>query len=141
MLLAVSDVLVMREYDPLANSLERAGRLARGSLRMRAGEALGLYWEVYGLGPDPETIALSVTLNKVAEGQLGELNEIADRDVNPPLSLMWQETVPAYMPIWGRSLDLSLPSDMSSGLYVLHLMVGAHGREPVHATRAFLVEN
>jgi tetratricopeptide (TPR) repeat protein len=139
-LLALSDILVTVTADPLPGSLGGAVPLARGSLRVRAGERLGLYWEVYGLGPEAETLALSVSLHQVAEGRLADLEQVARNDAAAPLTLRWREVVPAYTGVWGRSLALDLPRDSRPGLYVLYLVAEARGREPVRTTRALLVE-
>jgi hypothetical protein len=136
---AVSDLLIMSGDSPLPESLASAIPRTRGSLRVRAGEKLGLYWEVYGMGPDAETASVHVALHKVGEGQLGRLQEVELAE-NPPLSLGWHEVVPAYTRIWPRSLAVDLPEDLRPGLYALYLEVGARGREPVRSVRALLVE-
>lgn len=139
-LLAVSHLLVLEESERLPTSLERAIPHAKGSLRVKRGEHIGLFWEVYGLGPDAETLHFGLTMHKVGEGQLGKMKDVARRHTPPLLSLVWQEVAPARMPIWGRSVELTLPGDLLDGLYVLYLVVQARGREPVQTERALLVE-
>jgi tetratricopeptide (TPR) repeat protein len=136
---AVSDLLITSGDSPLPGSLAAAIPRTRGSLRVRAGEKLGLYWEVYGLGPDAETVSVHVALHKVGAGQLGRLQEVELAE-NPPLSLGWDEVVPAYTRIWPRSLVVDLPNDLSPGIYAFYLEVGARTREPVRSVRALLVE-
>jgi hypothetical protein len=136
---AVSDLLVTTGESPLPEWLASAIPMSRGSLRVRAGEKLGLYWEVYGLGPDAETVSVHVSLHKVGEGQLGRLQEVELAE-NPPLSLGWDEVVPAYTRIWPRSLAVDLPEDLRPGIYAFYLEVGARTREPVRSVRALLVE-
>jgi hypothetical protein len=136
---AVSDLLITSGDSPLPESLGSAIPRTRGSLRVLAGEKLGLYWEVYGLGPDAETATVHLALHKVGEGRLGRLQEVELAE-NPPLSLGWDEVVPAYTRAWPRSLAVDLPEDLIPGIYAFYLEVGARGREPVRSVRALLVE-
>lgn len=137
--LAASSLLVLSQPDTLPTSLLRAVSHARGSLRARPAERLGLYWEVYGLGPDRVMLSVSVAMYKIGEGELGQLEDIEFED-EPQINVEWQEIVPARTHIWSRATALDLPPDLSPGLYVLYLTVSTFGREPLHEARALYVE-
>jgi hypothetical protein len=137
--LAVSDLLITSSDAPLPNSLGSAAPRARGSLRVRAGEKLGVFWEVYGLGPDAEGISLYLALQQVGEGEFGRLDDMPLSE-KPPLGLGWEEIVPAYTRIWPRSLSVDLPADLTPGLYALYVVAKTRDREAVRAARALLVE-
>lgn len=136
---AVSDVLVTTGGAPLPNALAAAITRARGSLRVRAGERIGVFWEIYGLGPDAETVSLYLAVQQVGEGEFGRLENVPLSE-KPPLSLGWEEVVPAYTRIWPRSLSVDLPADLTPGLYALYVVAKTRDREPVRAARALLVD-
>ena len=136
---SLSDLLITIRSDPLPEDLRRATTLARGSLRVKAGERLGLYWEGYGFGPNAETLFVAVSLHRVGKGRYGRLEEVTLED-EPPINLKWDEVVPAKTKIWKRSMSLVLPDDLQPGLYVVYLVVKSYTREPVQQARALLVE-
>jgi hypothetical protein len=136
---AISDLLVTSRGPPLPHTLRDAIPQARGSLRMRAGERVGVFWEVYGLGPDAEKIFLDLALHQVGEGEFSRLEDVPLSE-NPPLNLRWEEVVPTNTPIWSRSLSVDLPADLAPGLYALYVVAKARQREPVRAVRAILIE-
>jgi hypothetical protein len=137
--LAASSLLVLSRPDTLPTSLLRAVSHARGSLRARPAERLGLYWEVYGLGPQTEALWVSVAMYKIGEGEPGQLEDIEFED-EPQINVEWQEIVPARTHISSRATALELPPDLLPGLYVLYLTVSTFGREPLHQARALYVE-
>jgi hypothetical protein len=136
---AISDVLVTSGEAPLPTSLESASLRARGSLRVQAGERIGVYWEVYGLGPDAESISLYLALQQVGEGEFDRLVDVPLSE-KTPLSLGWEDVVPAYTRIWPRSLSVDLPSDIAPGLYALYVVAKTSDRESIRSARALLVE-
>ncbi|MGD8869754.1 MAG: hypothetical protein PVI01_19190 [Gemmatimonadales bacterium] len=137
---AISSLLVTSHDSPLSGTLEAAIPRALGSLRARAGAKIGLYWELYGLGLEAETISLYLVLQQVGEGELLERLEDVPLSERPVLRLRWEEVVPAYTRIWPRLLAVDLPADLSPGLYALYVVARARGREPVRAVRAIFVE-
>lgn len=140
LVLAVSDLLVMRDIQPLPGSLWRAVPAARGSLRVKSGERLGVFWELYGLGSDAETIHLSLVLHPVKESVYRDLRRVV-LEGDPPLAVRWREQVPARQHLWARSIAIDLPPDLTDGTYLLRLIVTTRGREPVQTGRILLVEN
>jgi hypothetical protein len=136
---SLSNLLITIHADPLPTDLKRASALARGSLRVKAGERLGLYWEGYGLGPSAELLSVAVSMHRVGKGRYGRLEEVVLED-EPPINLKWDEVVPASSKIWKRSMSLDLPDDLQPGLYVVYLVVKSYTREPVQQARALLVD-
>jgi len=130
-LLSMSDLLLLEAGDALPDSLESAVALARPSTRLRAGDQIGIYWEIYGIDPEfTEEISMSMRLLESRRGWLRRLAERAGlmREV-APIRLRWQEptVAGAYMP---RSLSIQVP-EVSPGSYTLELSLDAEGREPL----------
>jgi hypothetical protein len=113
----------------------QAARSARGSLRARAGERLGLYWELYGIGRYPEELTLTLIAYRV-----DSRGEPMESGAGAPVSLRWKDVAPAMVAIWPRWLKLDLPQDLTPGVYVLLLQVDSRIREPVRAARMIVVE-
>jgi len=132
--LALSSLLVT-EPEPPPSTYSRAARYARGSLRVTAGERLGLYWELYGIGRYPEEMTVTLLAYRIdAEGR-------PETEGGAPISLRWKDLAPALTPVWPRWLRLELPADLEPGLYVIQLHVRSRVREPVTTARMILVED
>lgn len=138
--LAASDILILEPSDSLPNDLDEAIGQARGSLRIKSGEQVGLYWEVYGIDPDGEGLAFSLTLNRTGKGLLrkvAELFGLARED--RPMSLNWEEYAIGVGSVLSRALAVELP-ELDRGTYELRLEIRAYGREPVETRRRVRVE-
>jgi hypothetical protein len=137
--LALSDVLLLEAPDPLPASLEEAAPRARGSTRVRPGEQVGLFWEVYGLPARTDTVAFSL---RVVRQSAGWMRRAAERvglaEGAQPVRVRWEEET-AGEPMLARSLLLALP-ELPAGEYALELSVAPREGEPVVATRALRVE-
>ncbi|MBV9109120.1 MAG: hypothetical protein JO306_06925, partial [Gemmatimonadetes bacterium] len=58
---SISDILLLEQPDARPQSLDAAAPLARGSTRVRPGERIAMYWEMYGVaGDDSVTTSLAV---------------------------------------------------------------------------------
>ncbi len=135
----VSDVLLLQSADPLPSTLEEAVPQARGSTRVRPGESLGLFWEVYGLSERPDTVALSVSVYRAAAGwrrrlaeRLGLVGEAT------PVRVQWDEETTGE-PTMARTLVLAIP-EVPAGEYVLELAVTPREGEPAATRRSLHVE-
>jgi hypothetical protein len=136
-LVALSDLLLLDWADTLPDSPAAAIPLARPRQRARPGERLGLYWEVFGLGPGAEELAVSLTLAREGKSWLRKAAEslrLASR--KQPLTLSWQESVASAPTVLARSLAIDLPDDLRPGRYTLRLEVTPFGRETLTSTRA-----
>jgi hypothetical protein len=138
--LAVSDLLLLREPEPLPDSLAPAVENARASVRVRPGERVGVYWELYGLSADrPEPLSMSLRLLEERGGWLRRLGRrvgLLSDDV--PVRLRWQEQAEPD-PIVGRSVSIEIPP-LSPGTYTLELVVARAGREELTSRRVLEVE-
>lgn len=136
-LLALSDLLLLERADRLPDSLAAAVPLARHLERVRPGERLGVYWEVFGLGPGAEELSVSLTLAGEGASWLRKTAEwlgLASR--KQPLTLDWQEAVPSPTAVLARSLAIDLPDELEPGEYVLMLQVTPFGRETLTSSRS-----
>lgn len=121
---ALSDLLLVQARDSLPGTLDEIRSLARGSARLRPEERLGLYWEVYGLGPDPVPLSISLTvidrdrswLRRTAE-RLGLARERSER-----LTLVWEEWSRPEGEAADRALGVDLPA-LPRGRYTVQLAV------------------
>lgn len=136
----VSDLLLLSTPDELPDSLPAAMSRVRGSTRVRPGERIGVYWEVYGLESErPQSVTMSLRL---LDGKEGWLERLAERvgllSAADPIRLSWQEqSMPAlYL---ARSLAVQIP-EVAPGRYSLELSVALPGREPVTVIRAVEVK-
>lgn len=139
--LAASDLLILQGAgDSLPESRADAIALARGSLKVRPGERVGVYWELYGLAlrlPEPLEVSLRLVdadagwLRRMAE-RIGLLQEVQ------PIRLVWGDAAGADE-IIHRSLAVRIPPDISPGSYTLELTISAPGREPLVSRRSLQV--
>lgn len=137
--LTVSDILLLDAPDSLPSTLRKARPHARGSLRVRSGERIALYWELYGLQPQGEHLTMSLTVIRKGKSLFKTITDwIGITSEGRPLSLNWEESLYPGYPATPRSLAIELPQ-MDDGVYVLQLQVSAHGREPVTASRELVV--
>ncbi len=139
-LLALSDLLLLVRSDTLPDSLAAAVPLARTLEQVRPGEPLGVYWEVFGLGPNAEELSFTLTLSGESASWLRKTVEwlgLASRKQS--LSLAWQEAVPTPRPVQARSLAIDLPDDLQPGSYTLMLEMTPFGRETLTSSRSIEV--
>jgi tetratricopeptide (TPR) repeat protein len=136
---AVSDVLLLQDPDPLPAGLDEAVAQARGSTRVRAGESLGLFWEVYGLAEQPDTVGISVSLHRGSKGwgrRLAERLGLVGEET--PIRVQWDEETPGE-PTLARTLVLAIP-EVAPGEYTLELSVAPREGEPAVTRRLLRVE-
>lgn len=119
---SISDVLLLDQPGARPQSLDQAAAIARGSTRFRAGDRLGLYWEVYGLEGKTDSVSFSVALARRPPGSIRRAAEsIGIARGAQPVRLRWEEEAPG-VPIAPRSLGISLPR-IPPGDYVLEVSV------------------
>ncbi|MBI4422059.1 MAG: hypothetical protein HY560_14640 [Gemmatimonadetes bacterium] len=138
--IAVSDVLLLARSDSLPRSLDAAIPLARTTTELTPGEAVGLYWEVYGLGP--ETVPYSTSLTLVKENRnwfrraartlrLGGANR-------PQVSISWDDVSRPGEAAAVGTLALDIAGN-SPGRYTLRLVVNAKGGAPASVERPLTI--
>ncbi len=132
---SISDLLLFDPPDPLPAGRAEVLPLMRGSSRVRSDSRLGLFWEIYGLAPQGETMTTTVTVAPVGEGWLRRLTAgvgLAGR--RTPLRLEWQEELLPHDGAAERVLALEL-AHLSPGRYRLTVAIATAGEEPAVATR------
>jgi len=134
--LGLSDLLLFEWQEGLPEQLDAVAPHMLGSTRITGNEAIGLFWEVYGLG-ESNGIEVSLTVRREDAGILRRLGQalrlVAARD-GP--SVRWEEEE-GVEEVVGRTLRLDL-SGLDPGDYVLEIEVRAQdGREAV-ASRDFV---
>ena len=135
---AVSDLLLLRPDAPFPESLDEAIDDARPGIRVRAGEAVTVAWETYGLEVDEE---VQVTLG-FTSGRPGFLTRVGEflgiLEPDRPVELTFPVAGPDEVQILFRAVELYLP-DLDPGEYTLHLRAELPGREPALASRPITV--
>ena len=136
---AVSDVLLLQSTDPLPSTLDDAIPQARGSGRVRAGESLGLFWEIYGLPARTDTVGISVSVHRGSKGWGRRLAErVGLVDEATPIRVQWDEETTGE-PTLPRTLVLAI-RDLAPGEYTLELSVTPREGEPATTRRTLRVE-
>lgn len=137
----LSDILLLRGEGEAGGSLPRtlagAARRARGSLRVRPGERVPLYWEVYGA---PEEVEVSVSLVREGGGFLRKVGALLGLvgDRRPSAELRWRDG--AAGTVVRRAAALGVPEEVEEGEYRLELRVTSLGGPPLRASRLLRVE-
>lgn len=140
--LRLSDLLLVESaegQEPPADLVEATAR-ARPRATARAGERLGLYWEIYGAAARRAEGRLDVTVRLTGEG--GGFFRRALRwaglaGESPETGLAWAERRPDAR-IAARGVSLTLP-DLSPGDYRLEVEVAAGGESAVTMRRLEVV--
>lgn len=137
---SISDVLLLD--DPMAHpeTLDEAARLVRPGTRFRAGDRVGLFWEVYRDAPTADTLRLSLALARRAPGGVRRIAErIGLAPTAAPVRMRWTEE-PGGAALLARSTTVALPQRLPPGEYLLEVTVHPGAGPAVTATRALVVE-
>jgi hypothetical protein len=134
----LSDLLIHAGGEPDDESLDAILSETHAKLRFRVGEAIGLFWEIYGLSAATETVQVSIQL---LDRNAGLLRRLATRAglvrEQQALTVRWREH--AASRFISRSLSLEIP-EVGAGRYEIELTVTVPGREPLRATRVIYVD-
>ena len=121
---ALSGVLLTDVRDSLPETLEAAIASARPNIRMRPGERLGLYWELYGSGSAVRRVVTSLTLTKRGKSFLKRIVGVFGLGSDkPPVSLKWTDAPPPDSDTYPRAVAVDLPDNLPNGNYELRLEV------------------
>ncbi|MEX2467265.1 MAG: hypothetical protein WD995_10165 [Gemmatimonadota bacterium] len=139
-LVAVSDLMILKEGVPLPESLDEAIPNVRPGIRVRAGERFPVIWEVYGLGVR-EPVRVTIGFSRGRPGfleRVGAFLGVIEPERN--VDITFDEAGPEnQVQAVFRSIELELP-DLDPGEYTLHLQLELSGRDPVVASRPIVVE-
>jgi hypothetical protein len=137
--MSISDVLLLADPAARPATLDEAAPLARPGTRFRAGERMGLFWEVYRAAPTTDTLRLTLAL---ARRESGGVRRIAERiGLVPgaqPVRIRWAEEAGGAA-LLARATTVALPERLPPGEYLLEVTVHPAVGAPVTTTRALTV--
>ncbi len=129
-LAAISDLLILQGGGEVPTSLDEALPTALPAVRIGAGEAFKVAWELYGLRLG-ESATVRIGVNPARAGfvrRLGEFLRVLGPD--EPVVMTFQDTGPDVLGTVFRAVELNLP-DLEPGDYTLTVEVELPGREPM----------
>ena len=136
----MSDILLFDGPDSLPANLEEAIARARGALRVRASEPVGVFWETYGVDSRGETLSYTLTVSQVGTPwyrRAAERAGIVDR--RAPVRMKWDE--PSARPGAERARALAVDlATLTPGRYRLELTLEAEGQPGMTVSREIQVD-
>ena len=136
----LSDLLLFSPRDSTRLHLGDVIPLALPTDHVSAHKPLGLFWETYGVRPEGEVFAVSLTIERVGDGWLrrtAQRMRLSSRTY--PLRVQWQEVPDQADGAASRAVAVDL-SRLAGGRYRIRLSVTPRGEAPVLATREVVVE-
>jgi hypothetical protein len=134
----VSDLLLLAHPDARPETLEDAARIARGSAEVRAGESVGVFWEMYGLAAaDSVTVRVGLMAPRAGWARR-QLEAIGVARGAHPTRMGWSEVAGADG-VAPRSLAVAIPADLRPGEYTLEVTVDRPGHPAATARRTITV--
>jgi hypothetical protein len=132
---ALSDLLL---YTPRAATVARLADVewdALGRTRVESGQAVGVYWELYGMAARGEPVRFTL---QVEQAPAGRMRRLAERlhlaDPARSLRIQWEEVAQPINGIAGRGVRLDL-SRLRAGAYRVQLTALPRGEHAVAAVR------
>jgi hypothetical protein len=138
----LSDILLFAPYGEIPQSLEDALPHALASLRLRADQKLGFFWEAYGTNPAGEKLAISLVVVRDDAPEPSRMQRLG-RTLR-----MWKEAAPVSVSLEDMSARNATTSprgmvvDISTlkpGRYGVQLEVEVAGQYTVRAERVITV--
>jgi hypothetical protein len=131
----VSDLLLFDDPALLPASLEEATPRARGSMRVERASPVGVYWEMYGVAPEGESLAYTLTVTRVGRPWLRRAAEkLGVMDRRPPVRMKWDEPSGRQEATRSRALAVDF-STLPEGRYRIELSLEAAGQAAAVASR------
>jgi hypothetical protein len=139
---SLSDLLLFSPYGSLPTSLDEVIPHALPSLRVRADQKLGFYWEAYGTNPSGETMGISVTVapEVVDEPTRAQRLKRALRvwKEAKPVSVQVQDVSARGRTTSPRSVEVDI-STLPPGSYLVELEIEVAKQYRVRAERRIVV--
>lgn len=136
--LSISD-LVLLEEDAEPAGFDEMLHVLRGSAEVAAGDALGVAFEVYGLGFRSEVVGFDAWVEKSGEGILSRaVRWLGFGGPKEEVSVSWEEVGPDRPRPLFRAFRIGLP-DLGAGEYDVVVEVSLQGRSPLAGRRSFRV--
>ena len=137
-LAAISDLLILQGGGEVPTSLDEALPRALPVVRIEAGDAFRVAWELYGLRVG-ESARVRIGVNRGRSGlarQLGEFLRLLEPD--EPVVMTYEEAGPDILGTVFRAVELNL-SDLEPGKYTLTVEIELPGREPMTVGRSISI--
>jgi hypothetical protein len=131
----LSDVLLLEPGGAPPASLDDALPRARGALRASSSSALGIFWEVYGLTEQGESIGFELSLRE-DRSRRGLARALGIGRAPAAVDMRWREHVRG--PLLARALELQI-GDLPAGVYTMELTATRTGERRARATRRIVV--
>ena len=129
-LAAISDLLILQGGGEVPTSLDEALPSALPAVRIEAGDAFKVAWELYGLRVG-ESARVRIGVNPARTGlgrRLGEFLRLLEP--NEPVVMTYEDAGPDVLGTVFRAVELNL-SDLEPGEYTLTVEIELAGREPM----------
>jgi len=133
-LAAISDLLILQGGGEIPTSLDEALPTALPAVRIEAGDAFKVAWELYGLQVG-ESARVRIGVSRGRTGLAGRLGEFLRLlEPNEPVVMTYEDTGPDVLGTVFRAVELNL-SDLEPGEYTLTVEIELAGREPMTVGR------
>jgi hypothetical protein len=133
--IGISDLGFFTPGDSLPGSTDAFRELARASHRVRRGERLGLFWELYGLRPSDKELRLQIQVVREGRGWLrraGERIGLVGRQGS--LGFGWRDAARDDSTVAARSIIVDLHG-LDTGAYRIELRLMRGTDAPVMTSR------
>ena len=137
-LAAVSDLLILEGGGEVPRSLDEALPTALPAVRIEAGDAFKVAWELYGLRVG-EAASVRIGVNRGRTGlarQLGEFLRFVEP--NEPVVMSYEDAGPDVLGTVFRAVELNF-SDLEPGEYTITVEIELSGREPMTVARSISI--
>lgn len=136
--LSISDLMLL-DGDAEPADFDEMLSVIRGSGEVAAGDALGVAFEVYGLGFRSEVVGFDAWVEKRNEGVLSRaVRWLGLGGPKEEVSVSWDEVGPDRPRPLFRAFRIGLP-DLDAGEYDVVVEVSVQGRSPLAGRRSFRV--
>ena len=137
-LASMSDLLILEGGGEIPTSLDEALPTALPAVRVRAGEAIKVAWEIYGLAIG-ESASVRIGVDQGGPGfirRLGAFLRVLEPDA--PVVITFEDAGPDVLGTVFRAVQLGL-SDLEPGEYTLTVEIELPGRETMAQSRPILI--
>lgn len=136
--LSISDLMLL-DSDAEPADFGEMLKVLRGSNAVGAGDALGVAFEVYGLGLRSQVVGFNAWVEKRGEGILSRaVRWLGLGSPREEVSISWEEPGPERPQPLFRAFRIGLP-ELDSGDYEVVVEVSVRGRSPLSGRRSFRV--
>jgi hypothetical protein len=133
--LRLSELLLFQPHGDLPTTLDEVLPRALGSLKLKQGAAVGLYWEVYGQPQAIDPLVATLDVEPVDRPALRRAVEAIGLAAKPTrVKMRWQDGPSSVESAFARTLAVNL-SSLRRGRYRMKLTVAGNGGPLLSTTR------